>query len=243
MKLYFDSTVSAGVAIAPFRRYTNYLYILTDTCFAKWRPLRLPESSTQRNRDETIQISATPGPLFVADLVLYKERGTRVKAGVEAVNTAVQSEGRGVTLSEKAVGLLSLPAQTEGQQEGREKKETRPAREHIPGHQFVQLVLNNKETPHERYQALAPKNLSSAASSRRDRPSNGSSQNCATNPGSLPRVYGFAREDSDELMYKWRPAANVAVSSAHTLLQFEIEYECRKALRNGQREKYKPFNA
>ncbi|CAL6002594.1 Hypothetical_protein [Hexamita inflata] len=241
MKLYFDSTVSAGVAITIPPLHQLLVYV-TDALL-QMAASSFAESSTQRSRDRPIpSASATPGRYLSRTLFCIKSANARVKAGVEAVNATVLKRRTSVTLSEGCQFVVS-PAQTEGQQRETEKKETRPAREHVPGHQFVQLVFNNKETPHERYQALAPKNLSSAASSRRDRPSNGSSQNCATNPGSLPRVYGFAREDSDELMYKWRPAANVAVSSAHTLLQFEIEYECRKALRNGQREKYKPFNA
>ncbi|CAL6011296.1 Hypothetical_protein [Hexamita inflata] len=71
---------------------------------------------------------------------------------------------------------------------------------------------------HVRWQAITPKNLSPSARSRRDLLSNGSGQNCATTPGSPPRVYGFAREASDESTYKWRQTSNVAFSRTYVIV-------------------------
>ncbi|CAL6002592.1 Hypothetical_protein [Hexamita inflata] len=139
MKQYVDSTVSAGVAITIPPLHQLLVYV-TDALL-QMAASSFAESSTQRSRDRPIpSASATPGRYLSRTLFCIKSANARV----EAVNATVLKRRTSVTLSEGCQFVVS-PAQTEGQQRETEKKETRPAREHIPGHQFVQLVLNNKK--------------------------------------------------------------------------------------------------
>ncbi|CAL6108415.1 Hypothetical_protein [Hexamita inflata] len=116
MKLYVDSTVSAGVAITIPPLHQLLVYV-TDALL-QMAASSFAESSTQRSRDRPIpSASATPGRYLSRTLFCIKSANARV----EAVNAAVLQRRAIVALFEGCKFVVS-PAQNEGQQRETEKK-------------------------------------------------------------------------------------------------------------------------